>query len=72
MWVLGEEGENGRGGEGEILLAETYPITRYLVRMEVVVGVVRKGMRRFGLEELKDLAVPAPHRRVLRRLLGTA
>ncbi len=67
MWLL-PEWEEGGG----LLTVETYPITRYLVRMEVVAGVVRDGLRRFAVGELEELAVPAPHRRVMRRLLGAS
>ncbi|MGC1479889.1 MAG: A/G-specific adenine glycosylase [Chthoniobacterales bacterium] len=65
MWMLPEA-----GGEGEVLLAEDYPITRYLVRMEVVRGEVSEGLRRFSVDEAERVAVPAPHRRVIRRLLA--
>ncbi len=63
MWILPE------AEEGDILAVETYPITRYLVRMEVVAGSPRDGLQRFPIEDLEALAVPAPHRRVMGRLL---
>ena len=65
MWLLPEGDE-----VGEVLLTEEYPITRYLVRMEVVRGAAGEGMRKISEEEIERIAVPAPHRRVIRRLLA--
>ena len=79
MWVLPEVRIEGRRSESrvgsagaDVLEVEAYPITRYVVRMEVVAGEVRDGLRRFAIEDLEGLAVPAPHRRVIRRLLGAS
>ncbi len=76
MWVMPVVPVEGRRSEGrvrsdgaDVLVEETYPITRYLVRMEVVAGPVRDGLVGFAIADLEGVAVPTPHRRVMRRLL---
>ncbi len=50
---------------------ETYPITRYRVRMEVVRAappVAAEGLRGFPLEALGAAPIPSPHRRAIEAL----
>lgn len=67
MWILPEADV-----PGEPVHVETYPITRYRVRMEVVraaPGAVA-GLVAFPWAELESVAIPAPHRRAIRALAG--
>ncbi len=76
MWVLPGVVESPKsqcrdGSAGaDVLWVEEYPITRYRVRLEVVAGLAREGLTRFSLDALAVLAVPAPHRRVIRAMLA--
>jgi A/G-specific DNA glycosylase len=67
MWILPEVDL-----DGEPAHVETYPITRYRVRMEVVRaepgGIA--GLRAFPLDALEDVPIPSPHRRAIRALAG--
>lgn len=67
MWILPEADV-----AGEPAHVETYPITRYRVRMEVVraaPGVIA-GLVAFPLDALDDVPIPSPHRRAIRALAG--
>lgn len=65
MWILPETDV-----AGEVLHVETYPITRFRVRMEVVASPPAPGLTAFRLDSLDDVAIPSPHRRVIRALAG--
>ncbi len=66
MWLLPEV------SEGNPIHVETYPITRFRVRMEVVLQRpgVTENLRAFPVTEIAEVAIPAPHRRVILRMLG--
>ena len=68
MWILPEVEPTG----APVAHVETYPITRYRVRMEVVrlaPGAVA-GLRAFPFAELDAAPIPSPHRRAIRALVG--
>jgi A/G-specific adenine glycosylase len=66
MWILPEIDEASAG----IAHVETYPITRYRVRMEVVPATRSRipGLRAFPLSEIDAIPIPSPHRRAIAAL----
>jgi A/G-specific adenine glycosylase len=68
MWILPEVEANGQTPAH----IETYPITRYRVRMEVVrlsAGIM-DGLRAFPIDSLDEVPIPSPHRRAIRAMLA--
>jgi A/G-specific adenine glycosylase len=68
MWILPEVEANGHPPAH----IETYPITRYRVRMEVVrlAAGNMQGLRAFPIDSLGEIPIPSPHRRAIRALLA--
>ncbi len=66
MWILPEIDDPAAAVEH----VESYPITRYRVRMEVVAAGAAgfANLRAFSLPELEALPIPSPHRRAIRAL----
>jgi A/G-specific adenine glycosylase len=66
MWILPEIDDPA----ARIVHVESYPITRYRVRMEVVIAepAAIAGLRSFPIHELDAVPIPSPHRRAIRAL----
>lgn len=58
---------------GKPLVTAVYPFTKHRVELSVFPGssplIMAENQRWFGIEELENTPMPAPHRRVLKRLL---
>ncbi len=69
MWILPEIDDEG----APVVHVENYPITRYRVRMEVVVAPCGSvaGLRAFSWHEIETIPIPSPHRRAIRALAET-
>lgn len=70
MWILPEVDAPG----ADAVHVETYPITRYRVRMEVVAASPKdvEEVRAFPLAELDAVPIPSPHRRAIHALAKAA
>lgn len=65
MWILPETASRERA-----IHVETYSITRFRVRMEVVRAGPNGNLTGFPVGDLERIAIPSPHRRVIRALAG--